>query len=177
MAQTLIGTGCRLLAWLGIQLLLLHPPISTFSPPGAALLGRTKNLLWTKSVRIRSPYLYNEPLCRDIKVIAVGAFGRLYVFSLIPFFHQFTYSALTKLIPMGKFLEEIPEYLAEWILQQQMFWVASAPLSPDGHVNISPKAIEDTFHVVNSRRVWYEDLSGTGMCHVGALESPLTLRG
>ncbi|KJA22515.1 hypothetical protein HYPSUDRAFT_40895 [Hypholoma sublateritium FD-334 SS-4] len=63
---------------------------------------------------------------------------------------------------MGKFLEEIPEYLAEWILQQQMFWVASAPLSPDGHVNISPKAIEGTFHVVNSRRVWYEDLSGTG---------------
>ncbi|KAF8801174.1 hypothetical protein BYT27DRAFT_7035317, partial [Phlegmacium glaucopus] len=56
----------------------------------------------------------------------------------------------------------IPEHLIEWILKQQMFWVASAPLSPDGHVNISPKGIEGTFHVVNSRQVWYEDLSGTG---------------
>ncbi|KAF9477536.1 hypothetical protein BDN70DRAFT_934163 [Pholiota conissans] len=63
---------------------------------------------------------------------------------------------------MGQFLEEIPQYLVEWILKQQMFWVASAPLSPDGHVNISPKAIEGTFHVVDSHRVWYEDLSGSG---------------
>ncbi|KAF8965404.1 hypothetical protein BDZ97DRAFT_1658971 [Flammula alnicola] len=63
---------------------------------------------------------------------------------------------------MGQFLEEIPQYLIEWILKQQMFWVASAPLSPDGHVNVSPKAIEGTFHVVHSRRVWYEDLSGSG---------------
>ncbi|KDR70181.1 hypothetical protein GALMADRAFT_144857 [Galerina marginata CBS 339.88] len=63
---------------------------------------------------------------------------------------------------MGQFIEELPVYLIEWILKQQMFWVASAPLSLDGHVNISPKAIEGTFHVVNSRRVWYEDLSGTG---------------
>ncbi|KAJ3513024.1 hypothetical protein NLJ89_g3182 [Agrocybe chaxingu] len=63
---------------------------------------------------------------------------------------------------MGHFVDEIPPHLAEWIQKQQMFWVASAPLSPDGHVNVSPKAIEATFHVVNSRRVWYEDLSGTG---------------
>ena len=62
-----------------------------------------------------------------------------------------------------QFFEEIPEHLIEWMLKQHMFWVASAPLSPDGHVNISPKGIEGTFHVVNSRRVWYEDLSGTGM--------------
>ncbi|KAH9476200.1 Pyridoxamine 5'-phosphate oxidase family protein ustO [Psilocybe cubensis] len=63
---------------------------------------------------------------------------------------------------MGKFLQEIPDHLIEWILQQEMFWVATAPLSSDGHVNISPKGIKGTFHVVNSRRVWYEDLSGTG---------------
>ncbi|KAF8154781.1 hypothetical protein B0H34DRAFT_676494 [Crassisporium funariophilum] len=63
---------------------------------------------------------------------------------------------------MGQFVQEIPEHLIEWILKQEMFWVASAPLSADGHVNISPKGVEGTFHVVNSRRVWYEDLSGTG---------------
>ncbi|KAF9559102.1 hypothetical protein CPC08DRAFT_709116 [Agrocybe pediades] len=63
---------------------------------------------------------------------------------------------------MGQFLDELPTYLMEWIPKQHMFWVASAPLSQDGHVNISPKGIEGTFRVVNSRRVWYEDLSGTG---------------
>jgi hypothetical protein len=73
---------------------------------------------------------------------------------------------------MGQFLEELPQYLIEWILKQQMFWVASAPLSPDGHVNLSPKAIEGTFHVANSRRVWYEDLSGSGIVSlVGAVPS------
>ena len=64
---------------------------------------------------------------------------------------------------MGHFHDEIPEYLIDWMLKQQMFWVASAPLSSDGLVNISPKGIEGTFHVVNTRRVWYEDLSGTGV--------------
>lgn len=62
-----------------------------------------------------------------------------------------------------QFLPEIPEHLIEWILKQQMFWVASAPLSGDGHINMSPKGVEGTFHVVNSHRVWYEDLSGSGM--------------
>ena len=68
---------------------------------------------------------------------------------------------------MGQFLEELPQYLIEWILKQRMFWVASAPLSPDGHVNLSPKAIEGTFHVANPRRVWYEDLSGSGIHFFG----------
>ncbi|PPQ71201.1 hypothetical protein CVT26_011014 [Gymnopilus dilepis] len=63
---------------------------------------------------------------------------------------------------MGQYFDEIPEHLVSWILDQQMFWVASAPLSPQGHVNLSPKSIEGTFHIVNRRRVWYEDLSGSG---------------
>jgi len=44
-----------------------------------------------------------------------------------------------------------------------MFWVASAPLTADGHVNVSPKGFEGTFHIVNSRQVWYEDMSGSGV--------------
>jgi len=63
---------------------------------------------------------------------------------------------------MGQFHNEMPENIMEWIPKQHMFWVASAPLSADGHINISPKGVAGTFHVVNSRRVWYEDLSGTG---------------
>ena len=65
---------------------------------------------------------------------------------------------------MAKFYDEIPESLIEWIKKQHMFWVASAPLSPGGHVNVSPKGTADCFHVVNSRRVWYQDLSGSGEC-------------
>lgn len=58
---------------------------------------------------------------------------------------------------------EIPDFLIAWIEKQQMFFVASAPLSADGLVNISPKGVEGTFHVANSRKVWYEDLSGSGV--------------
>ncbi|OJA09658.1 hypothetical protein AZE42_03659 [Rhizopogon vesiculosus] len=64
---------------------------------------------------------------------------------------------------MAKYYDEIPESLIEWIKKQHMFWVASAPLNPDGHVNVSPKGTADCFHVVNSRRVWYQDLSGSGV--------------
>ncbi|KIJ07289.1 hypothetical protein PAXINDRAFT_103021 [Paxillus involutus ATCC 200175] len=64
---------------------------------------------------------------------------------------------------MAKFYDEIPEWLFEWIKKQHMFWVASAPLSAHGHVNLSPKGTADCFHVVNSKQVWYEDLSGSGI--------------
>ena len=43
-----------------------------------------------------------------------------------------------------------------------MFWVATAPLSPTGHINVSPKGYEGTFNVVDRKTVWYEDLSGSG---------------
>jgi hypothetical protein len=64
---------------------------------------------------------------------------------------------------MAKSYNEIPESLIEWIKKQHMFWVASAPLNPDGHVNLSPKGTADSFHVVDSHRVWYEDLTGSGV--------------
>ncbi|KAJ8515106.1 hypothetical protein ONZ45_g7416 [Pleurotus djamor] len=63
---------------------------------------------------------------------------------------------------MGQFFEEIPERLMPWVMKQHMFWVATAPLKEDGHVNVSPKGFEDSFHIVNSRKVWYEDLTGSG---------------
>lgn len=63
---------------------------------------------------------------------------------------------------MAKFYDEIPKSLIEWINNQHMFWVASALLSPDGHVNLSAKGTADSFHVVNSHRVWYQDLTKSG---------------
>jgi len=64
---------------------------------------------------------------------------------------------------MAVFYDEIPESLFEWIKKQRMFWVATAPLSAQGHVNLSPKGGEDCFHIVNSKRVYYQDLSGSGI--------------
>ncbi|OJA09665.1 hypothetical protein AZE42_03658 [Rhizopogon vesiculosus] len=64
---------------------------------------------------------------------------------------------------MAKYYDELPEFLIEWIKKQHMFWVASAPLNPDGHVNVSPKGTADCFHVLNSRQVWYQDLTGSGV--------------
>ncbi|KAF5360211.1 hypothetical protein D9757_011417 [Collybiopsis confluens] len=46
--------------------------------------------------------------------------------------------------------------------KQHVFWVASAPLSADGHVNVSTKGLRGTFHVANAKRVWYEDMAGSG---------------
>ncbi|OCH84719.1 hypothetical protein OBBRIDRAFT_798845 [Obba rivulosa] len=63
---------------------------------------------------------------------------------------------------MGKFYDAIPQDLAEWIMKQEMFWVATAPLSAEGHVNLSPKGLRGSFHIVNENRVWYQDLTGSG---------------
>jgi len=64
---------------------------------------------------------------------------------------------------MAKFYDEIPPQLMEWILKQQMFWVATAALQGDGHVNVSPKATPNCFHIESPTRVWYEDLTGSGI--------------
>lgn len=63
---------------------------------------------------------------------------------------------------MGAFFDSCPKNLLEWIQKQHMFWVATAPLQANGHVNVSPKGCYDCFHVVNANKVWYEDLSGSG---------------
>ncbi|KAI0641203.1 hypothetical protein C8Q79DRAFT_885080, partial [Trametes meyenii] len=64
---------------------------------------------------------------------------------------------------MGKFYESIPPELTPWLLKQEVFWVATAPLSPEAHVNVSPKGVRDSFHVQSPTRVWYQDLSGSGV--------------
>lgn len=64
---------------------------------------------------------------------------------------------------MVVFYDEIPESLVEWIKKQRMYWVATAPMNVHGHVNLSPKGGENTFHVVDSRKVYYEDLTGSGV--------------
>jgi hypothetical protein len=63
---------------------------------------------------------------------------------------------------MGKLYDAIDDRLREWILKQPMFFVGTAPLSADGHVNISPKGMAGTFAVLGDRRVAYLDYFGSG---------------
>ncbi|KAI0353187.1 hypothetical protein OH77DRAFT_1458632 [Trametes cingulata] len=64
---------------------------------------------------------------------------------------------------MVKFYDKIPDDHIAWIHKQHMFFVATAPLTGDGHVNLSPKGIDGTLHVESNTRIWYEDLSGSGV--------------
>ena len=63
---------------------------------------------------------------------------------------------------MSAVLEEISTDLAEWIAKQPMFFVATAPNGPDGHVNVSPKGLAG-LAVLGPHRVAYLDLTGSGV--------------
>src|SRR3954471_7074384 len=63
---------------------------------------------------------------------------------------------------MGKVFDAIDDHLREWIARQPMFFVGTAPLAGDGHVNVSPKGPAGTFRVLGPRRVAYLDIVGSG---------------
>ncbi len=63
---------------------------------------------------------------------------------------------------MGQEHPEISEKLAEFIEAQHVFFVATAPASEAGHVNVSPKGL-DTLAILGPRRVAYLDLTGSGV--------------
>ncbi|MDZ8052215.1 MAG: pyridoxamine 5'-phosphate oxidase family protein [Aulosira sp. ZfuVER01] len=62
---------------------------------------------------------------------------------------------------MAKLFDCITEELQEFIAAQHLFFVGSAPLSPTGHVNLSPKGM-GTFRILSPNRVGYLDLTGSG---------------
>ncbi|MBK1989985.1 pyridoxamine 5'-phosphate oxidase family protein [Sphaerospermopsis aphanizomenoides BCCUSP55] len=62
---------------------------------------------------------------------------------------------------MAKVFDSITEELQKFIANQQMFFVGTAPLSPTGHVNISPKGLE-SFRILSPHRVAYLDVTGSG---------------
>jgi hypothetical protein len=63
---------------------------------------------------------------------------------------------------MGKVFDEIDERLERWIAAQSLFFVGSAPLDEDGHVNVSPKGPIDSLCVLDPRTVAYLDFIGSG---------------
>jgi len=63
---------------------------------------------------------------------------------------------------MSQTYEELDDRLIAFIKAQKLFFVATAPLSADGHVNVSPKGY-DSFVVIDPLTVAYLDLGGSGI--------------
>ncbi|HVH25314.1 MAG TPA: pyridoxamine 5'-phosphate oxidase family protein [Vicinamibacterales bacterium] len=62
---------------------------------------------------------------------------------------------------MGKLFDEIDSALEAFIRAQQMFFVATGPLSANGHINLSPKGL-DTLRILGPRTLSYLDHVGSG---------------
>ena len=64
---------------------------------------------------------------------------------------------------MGRVYDTIDDTTRQWLARQPMFFVATAPNDPDGHVNLSPKGAAGAFRVLDPTRVAYVDLVGSGV--------------
>jgi hypothetical protein len=63
---------------------------------------------------------------------------------------------------VAKVFDTIDKHLKTWIEEQRMWFVATAPLGADGHVNVSPRG-HDSFSVLGSHRVGWVDYTGSGI--------------
>lgn len=63
---------------------------------------------------------------------------------------------------MSKLYDALDDKLVDFISAQKMFFVATAPLSAAGHVNVSPKGY-DSFQIIDPNTVAYLDLGGSGV--------------
>jgi hypothetical protein len=71
---------------------------------------------------------------------------------------------------MSDVLEGIDDKLAAWLCEQPVFFVATAPLAADQHLNVSPKGMKGTFTVIDDHTVAYLDLTGSGVETIAHLQ-------
>jgi predicted pyridoxine 5'-phosphate oxidase superfamily flavin-nucleotide-binding protein len=64
---------------------------------------------------------------------------------------------------VAKTYDGIDEALSEWMANQPVFFVSTAPLDPQGSVNCSPKGNRDEFAVLDERTVAFLDQTGSGV--------------
>ncbi len=62
---------------------------------------------------------------------------------------------------MGKVFDQIDSSLEHFIRSQHVFFVATAPLGADGHINLSPKGL-DTLRILGPQTLAYLDYVGSG---------------
>lgn len=60
---------------------------------------------------------------------------------------------------MGKIYDRIDDSLAAWMHAQPLWFVATAPLAVDSHVNMSPRG-HDSFSVLDTYSVGWVDYTG-----------------
>ncbi|MDP9183522.1 MAG: pyridoxamine 5'-phosphate oxidase family protein, partial [Actinomycetota bacterium] len=70
---------------------------------------------------------------------------------------------------MSKVFDDIDDKLAAWIAQQPVFFVATAPLSGDGLLNLSPRGLK-CLSVLGPRQVAWVDLAGSGVETIAHLQ-------
>lgn len=63
---------------------------------------------------------------------------------------------------MARTYDGIDDRLRRWVASRSLFFVGSAPLAADGHVNVSPKGPIGTLRILDSHTVAYLDLVGSG---------------
>jgi hypothetical protein len=63
---------------------------------------------------------------------------------------------------MAKVFDELDARLTDFVLAQHVFFVATAPISDAGHINVSPKGLA-SFRVLDPRTVAYVDYPGSGI--------------
>ncbi|HWE56128.1 MAG TPA: pyridoxamine 5'-phosphate oxidase family protein [Acidimicrobiales bacterium] len=64
---------------------------------------------------------------------------------------------------MGRTYDQIDDRLADWLVGQPVFFVATSPLAGDGHINCSPKGNRGELAVLDDRRIAYLDQTGSGI--------------
>ncbi len=62
---------------------------------------------------------------------------------------------------MAKTYDSITDDLQSFIRRQHVFFVATAPLDGNGHVNLSPKGL-DSFRILSPWQIAYLDMTGSG---------------
>src|SRR5512141_2671892 len=70
---------------------------------------------------------------------------------------------------MGITYTALTQELGDWLAQQKIFFVATAPLAQQGHINCSPKGC-DTLRILGEHEVAYLDLTGSGIETVAHLQ-------
>jgi len=64
---------------------------------------------------------------------------------------------------MAKTFDTFEPKLRKFIEAQKMFFVATAPMGADGHINLSPKGLAGTFAVLDDQSIAYLDFTGSGV--------------
>src|SRR5437764_15380966 len=70
---------------------------------------------------------------------------------------------------MATLFERIEDHHRDWIAQQALFFVGTAPLDAEGHVNVSPKGPIGSLAVLDDHTVAYLDVFGSGTETIGHL--------